>query len=92
MTATQGVQFFAALATAGLLTKAGNLHIDGVISVGSVISLELYLTAIIGPLPMLSSVLQNYLAARASFRALSDPYRDPVLPVERSTPVPDLNY
>jgi ATP-binding cassette subfamily B protein len=82
------VQLFAALATATLLARAGGLHLDGVLSVGSVISLQLYMSSVIGPLPMLSSVLQGYLSARASFRALSDPYRDPVLPEERAGAAP----
>lgn len=77
------MQYFGWLALATVVDRAGNLHLEGVLSAGSVIALQLYLSRAMQPIPQLSDLLQRYLAARASFATLRTPYDAPVLPVER---------
>jgi ATP-binding cassette subfamily B protein len=71
------------LAAAALISKAGRLTIAGEISIGSMVALQLYLSSLLGPIPLLSEAIQRLMAARASFRTLSTPFAEPVLPVER---------
>ncbi|HUR78275.1 MAG TPA: ABC transporter ATP-binding protein [Acidimicrobiales bacterium] len=80
----QSIQFVLALGVAHLLARAGDLALAGTLSLGSVVALQLYLVNALAPIPYLGGVLQNYLAARASFRTLGDPFRAPVLPAERA--------
>lgn len=69
------------LATTVLIGIAGHQSISGVISVGSVVFLELLLFRALAPIPTLSAVLQTYLTARASFAQLGQPFRAEVLPL-----------
>ncbi|MEA3056910.1 MAG: ATP-binding cassette, subfamily bacterial, partial [Actinomycetota bacterium] len=62
------------LAMAGVLAVAGKLTVDGTMSVGAAVTLELYLVIALSPIPQLSDVLQQYLAARASLRTLGEPF------------------
>ena len=64
-------------------TAADRVVVDGTLSVGGMVALSLFLTAALAPIPLLSAVLQRYLAARASFRTLSEPFAAPVRPEER---------
>ena len=73
-----------ALAGAALANTAAKRVLDGQLSVGGMVALSLFLTAALAPIPLLSSVLQRYLAARASFRTLSEPFTAPVRPEERA--------
>jgi ATP-binding cassette subfamily B protein len=75
---------FGNLAAAALISKAGRLTIAGDISIGSMVALQLYLGTLLGPIPLLSEAIQRLMAARASFRTLSTPFQEPVLPVERA--------
>jgi ATP-binding cassette subfamily B protein len=80
------------LAAAALISKAGRLTIAGEISIGSMVALQLYLGNLLGPIPLLSEAIQRLMAARASFRTLSTPFLERVLPVEREgvPPCPPL--
>jgi ATP-binding cassette subfamily B protein len=79
------------LAGAALANTAAHRVLDGTLSVGGMVALSLFLTAALAPIPLLSSVLQRYLAARASFRTLSEPFAAPIRPEERTAvrPCPD---
>src|SRR5207249_1614527 len=68
---------------AAVVARAGHLALAGVLSIGSKVGLHVLVRAALEPIPALSDVLQNYLVARASFRTLADPFRAPILPVER---------
>ena len=83
---------FGNLAAAALISKAGRLTIAGEISIGSMVALQLYLGSLLGPIPLLSEAIQRLMAARASFRTLSTPFAELVLPVEREgvKPCPHL--
>jgi ATP-binding cassette subfamily B protein len=72
-----------ALAGAALANTAAKRVLSGDLSVGGMVALSLFLTAALAPIPSLSAVLQRYLAARASFRTLSEPFAAPVRPAER---------
>jgi ATP-binding cassette subfamily B protein len=72
------------LAGAALANTAARRVLDGDLSVGGMVALSLFLTAALAPIPLLSSVLQRYLAARASFRTLSEPFGAPIRPEERA--------
>ncbi|HJR24346.1 MAG TPA: ATP-binding cassette domain-containing protein, partial [Acidimicrobiales bacterium] len=76
------MQWIAALAGAALVNTAADHVFDGTLSVGGLVALQLFLVAALAPIPLLSTVLQRYLAARASFRTLSEPFTAPILPVE----------
>ena len=76
------------LVLAAVVARAGHLALAGALSVGSMVALHVLVRAALEPIPALSDVLQNYLVARASFRTLADPFRAPILPVERPTARP----
>jgi ATP-binding cassette subfamily B protein len=78
----------AALAGAALINTAAHRVFQGSLSVGGLVALQLFLTAALAPIPTLSDVLQRYLAARASFRTLSEPFAAPVRPIERPVTAP----
>jgi ATP-binding cassette subfamily B protein len=80
------MQLVGALAGVALLNTAAHRVFDGDLSVGGMVALQLFLTAALAPIPALSSVLQLYLAARASFRTLGQPFTAPVRPEERPAP------
>ena len=82
------IAMFVGLAMAGVLATAGRLTIEGALSVGAAVTLELYLVIALSPIPQLSQVLQSYLAARASFRTLGEPFAADILPIEPSSPKP----
>jgi ATP-binding cassette subfamily B protein len=86
------IELLAALIGAALLARSGRLAIEESASVGYVVFLQVLVLNALAPLPLLASVLQNYLNARASFRALGQPFAAPVLPVERpdAGPCPPL--
>ena len=73
------------LAGAALISTAGALALKGDLSVGSLVALELYLLAALGPIAFLSDAMQKLMAARASFRTLRNPFQADVLPVDRDT-------
>ena len=74
------MQFVAAIAGAILLGTAADRVFDGQLSVGGLVALQLFLTAALAPIPQLSDVLQRYLAARASFRTLGEPFKAEIRP------------
>jgi ATP-binding cassette subfamily B protein len=77
------MQLVAGLAGAVLINTAADRVFAGHLSVGALVALQLFLIAALAPIPALSGVLQRYLAARASFRTLGEPFTDPVRPEER---------
>jgi ATP-binding cassette subfamily B protein len=81
----EAMQCVAALAGAALINNAAHKVFGGGLSVGGLVALQLFLTAALAPIPTMSDVLQRYLAARASFRTLSEPFAAPVRPVERAS-------
>ena len=89
----ESIQLILNLATMALLATAGRLALDETLTLGGVVALQLYLLKALEPIPLLSGVLQKYLAARTSFHTLSMPFREPVRPVERPdvSPVGDLD-
>ncbi len=76
------MQLVAALAGAVLLSTAGNKVLAGDLSVGSMVALQLFLLSALAPIPALSGVLQRYLAARASFHTLGEPFAAVVRPAD----------
>lgn len=74
------MQLVAGITGAVLLSTAGKQVFAGELSVGALVALQLFLTAALAPIPALSAVLQRYLAARASFHTLSEPFAAPILP------------
>jgi ATP-binding cassette subfamily B protein len=82
------IAMFVGLAMAAVLATAGRLTVDGSLSVGAAVTLELYLVIALAPIPQLSDVLQSYLAARASFRTLGEPFRAEIVPPEPAAPRP----
>jgi ATP-binding cassette subfamily B protein len=88
----QSVEAILLLSTAVLISKAGNLALAGTLSVGSMIALQLYLDKALAPIPLMFAVIQSYLAARASFTTLGEPYAAAVRPdiSGSTTPVPHL--
>ena len=78
----EAMQCVAALAGAALINTAAHRVFAGGLSVGGLVALQLFLTAALAPIPTISDVLQRYLAARASFRTLSEPFAAPVRPAE----------
>jgi ATP-binding cassette, subfamily B, bacterial len=81
----EAVQAVAGLAVAALFSRAGHLVLAGRLSLGSLVALDLYLGAALAPIPLLSVVLQSYLAARASFRTLGQPFVATVFPIDDMT-------
>ncbi len=75
------------LATAALIRTAGNRALAGQLTIGSAVALLLYLRSALAPIPLLSQVLQSYLAAKASFRTLGEPFRAPINPPESAEAV-----
>jgi ATP-binding cassette subfamily B protein len=84
----EAMQCVAALAGAALINNAAHKVFAGALSVGGLVALQLLLTAALAPIPTISDVLQRYLAARASFRTLSEPFAAPVRPVALATTRP----
>jgi ATP-binding cassette subfamily B protein len=82
------MQCVASLAGAVLINTAADRVFAGELSVGGLVALQLFLIAALAPIPALSGVLQRYLAARASFRTLGEPFSAPVRPEERPATVP----
>ena len=82
------IAMFVGLAMAAVLATAGRLSVEGSLSVGAAVTLELYLVIALAPIPQLSEVLQSYLAARASFRTLGEPFTAPVVPAEPASARP----
>ena len=80
--------WIAALAGAALIDRAADAVFEVTLSVGGLVAMQLFLIAALAPIPLLSTVLQNYLAARASFRTLAEPFEAPVLPVEQAAVTP----
>jgi ATP-binding cassette subfamily B protein len=76
------------LAGAALVNTAAHRVFEGGLSVGGMVALQLFLIAALAPIPTLSDVLQRYLAARASFRTLSEPFAAPVRPTEPAATSP----
>lgn len=84
----ESIQLIMNLATMALLATAGALALDETLTLGSVVALQLYLIKALEPIPLLSGVLQKYLAARTSFQTLAMPFQAEVLPVERPSTAP----
>ena len=78
------MQFVGSIAGAILLGTAADRVFEGDLSVGGLVALQLFLTAALAPIPQLSDTLQRYLAARASFRTLGEPFKAEIRPVERA--------
>ena len=72
-----------ALGAAAIYSRAGSLELAGVITVGTVLSLRLYLDQAMRPIRRLGRIWQEYVKTRVSFRQLGVPFAVPVLPVER---------
>ena len=69
-----------ALAAATIYLRAGNLALVGALTVGTVVSLRLYLDSALRPIRLLGRLWQQYVQARVSFRQLALPFAVPVLP------------
>jgi len=74
------IQLMLALAAATIYLRAGNLALAGALTVGTVVSLRLYLDSALRPIRLLGRLWQQYVQARVSFRQLAQPFAVPVLP------------
>ncbi|MDQ3107380.1 MAG: ABC transporter ATP-binding protein/permease [Actinomycetota bacterium] len=74
------IQFVLALGAAMIFWRAGSLSLAGALSVGTVISLRLYLDSALRPIRLLGRLWQEYVQARVSLRQLGQPFATPVLP------------
>ncbi|HUP85215.1 MAG TPA: ABC transporter ATP-binding protein [Acidimicrobiales bacterium] len=81
------IQLMLALAAAAIYARAGHLALAGTLTVGTVVSLRLYLDSALRPIRLLGRLWQDYVQARVSFRQLAQPFAVPVLPEEASAPV-----
>ncbi len=76
------------IAAAALIWRAGNLALAGTISVGAMVSLQLYLNSAVAPVQFMAEAVQRLMAARASLRTLRQPFGEPILPPEREDAEP----
>lgn len=76
------IQLLLALAAATIYWRAGNLALVGALTVGTVVSLRLYLDSALRPIRLLGRLWQQYVQARVSFRQLALPFAVPVVPAE----------
>ena len=74
------VQFVLAVGAAVVYWRAGSLALAGAITVGTVISLRLYLDSALRPIRLLGRLWQEYVKSRVSLRQLGQPFQTPVLP------------
>jgi ATP-binding cassette subfamily B protein len=86
------IQLLLALAAAAIYWRAGSLALAGALTVGTVVSLRLYLDSVLQPIRFLGRLWQEYVQARVSLRQLATPFDVPILPVEspEATPCPPL--
>ncbi len=82
------VDLIAGIAGALIFLRAGNLALAGTLSVGTVLTLRLYLDQAIRPIPEMGEIWQDYLLARVSFRQLAAPYDAPIRPVLKQGAAP----
>jgi len=75
-----------ALAAAVLLAVAGQQHLDGEITTGTVIAIIAFLDLALAPVIIFGSVVQLYLAARVSFRKVGELWDAPTGPKPASKP------
>lgn len=82
------IQLVLAVGAAVIYWRAGSLALAGAITVGTVISLRLYLDSALRPIRLLGRLWQEYVKSRVSLRQLGQPFETPVLPaVEPDTVV-----
>ena len=74
------IQLMLALAAAAIYWRAGSLALAGAITVGTVLSLRLYLDHALRPIRLLGRLWQDYVQARVSFRQLGQPFAVPLFP------------
>lgn len=74
------IQLMLALAAAAIYWRAGSLALAGAVTVGTVVSLRLYLDSALRPIRLLGRLWQEYVQSRVSFRQLAQPFAVPVLP------------
>ena len=84
------IQVVLAVGAAMVYWRAGSLALAGALTVGTVISLRLYLDSALRPIRLLGRLWQEYVKARVSLRQLGQPFGSPVLPAVAgsSSPVP----
>ncbi len=75
------IQLALALGAAAVYGRAGGLVLAGAMTVGTVISLRLYLDSALRPIRLLGRLWQEYVQARVSGRQLAEPFSVPILPV-----------
>jgi ATP-binding cassette, subfamily B, bacterial len=78
------MQFASLTASALVLYRSGDLVLAGSISVGSAITLRLVAQTATQPLSSLSRFYTELLEVRVSWRRLQEPFRVPILPVDRA--------
>lgn len=74
------IQLALTLAAAAVYWRAGSLALAGAITVGTVVSLRLYLDSVLRPIRLLGRLWQEYVQARVSIGQLGHPFSLPVLP------------
>jgi ATP-binding cassette, subfamily B, bacterial len=74
------IQLMLALAAAAIYARAGHLALAGALTVGTVVSLRLYLDSALRPIRLLGRLWQDYVQARVSLRQLGEPFAVPILP------------
>jgi len=79
---TMAIQWIAEIGGALILWRAGQLVIVGALAFGTMLTLRLYLTAVLNPVMELGNLWQQFLKARVSFDRLRQPYEAEILPVD----------
>jgi ATP-binding cassette subfamily B protein len=77
-----------AVAGAAIYWRAGSLALAGALTLGTVVTLRLYIENVLQPVRTLGRLWPEYLQARVSFRQLAAPFEVPILPVESAEAVP----
>jgi ATP-binding cassette subfamily B protein len=77
-----------AVAGAAIYWRAGSLALAGALTLGTVVTLRLYVENVLQPVRTLGRLWPEYLQARVSLRQLATPFEVPILPVEAAVPTP----
>ncbi len=81
------INLLLALAGAAIYWRAGSLALAGVLTLGTVVTLRLFIENVLQPVRLLGRLWPQYVASRVSFRQLAAPFEVPILPVERALAV-----
>lgn len=79
---SMAIQWVAEIGGALIMWRAGELVIGGLLSLGAMLTVRLYLARVMQPMIELGTMWQQYLRAKVSFDRLRQPYEADVLPVE----------